>query len=55
LIKHILCKDPAQRFDAEQILNHPWVVGEGTPEVEILTIPEQLKEYNAKKKLKKNI
>jgi len=55
LIKHILCKDPAERYDAEQILNHPWILGDGTPEIEIATIPEQLKEYNAKKRLKKNI
>jgi calcium/calmodulin-dependent protein kinase I len=40
LIKHILTRDPAERYDAEQILNHPWIVGDGCSEAAIASIPE---------------
>jgi hypothetical protein len=41
------------RMDAEGILSHPWVVGEGTPMVEIPEVLEKLKVFNARRKLKK--
>ena len=53
LIRHILTKDPAIRYSADQILNHPWLNGEEQPEVELTSVSEQLKEYIAKKRLKK--
>ena len=55
LIKKILCKNPAERYNAEQILNHPWIIADGIPQVEIETIPANLKEYNAKTRFKKNV
>ena len=55
LIRHILCKNPAERYTADQILAHPWIIGEGIPQKEIETIPLQLKEYNAKTRFKKNV
>lgn len=53
LIRHILTKDPSERYDADQILNHPWLNNEEQPQVELNTVPEQMKEYIAKKRLKK--
>ena len=31
LIKSLLVRDPSKRLNAEQLLAHPWVIGEGTP------------------------
>ena len=40
-------------MDADAILAHPWVVGEGTPDKEMPQVTEKLKEFNARRKLKK--
>lgn len=29
LINHLLVKDASQRYSAEMVLNHPWIVGGG--------------------------
>jgi len=34
-------------------LNHPWLNSDEHPEVELSSVPEQMKEYIAKKRLKK--
>lgn len=31
LIKSLLVRDPQARLNADQLLAHPWVIGEGTP------------------------
>jgi len=31
LIKSLLVRDPSKRLNAEQLLAHPWVIGDGTP------------------------
>lgn len=43
--------DPAKRYSAEQILEHPWIAGDVSdkPLPDTLT---QLKRYNARRKLK---
>ena len=55
MIKKILVRNPAYRLDAEQILKHPWIVGEGTEDVSLEEVPKKIKEYNSKRKLKKAV
>lgn len=31
LIRSLLVRDPAKRLNADALLAHPWVIGEGTP------------------------
>jgi len=52
LIKSLLVKDPKKRLDAEQLLEHPWVRGISTPRVLLPTVTQQIKEFNARRKLK---
>ena len=34
-------------------MEHPWIVGEGNPDVNLVDIPEKIKRFNAKTRLKK--
>jgi serine/threonine protein kinase len=43
LIKQLLVVEPTMRLDAEGILSHPWVVGEGTPSNELPEVTEKLR------------
>ena len=53
LIKSLLAKDPNQRLNAEQLLEHPWVRGISTPRVLLPSVTQQIKEFNARRKLKR--
>lgn len=53
LIKKLLCKDPKERLNADQILAHPWIAGESTPRTELANVTDKIKEFNAKRRLKK--
>lgn len=53
LISKILTVDHNQRIDIEGILNHPWITGEDTPRTELTDVKEQIKKYNAARKLRK--
>ena len=55
LISRILVKDPQHRFNAEDILNHPWLIGEVTPTIELHEVPPKIKEYSARQKLKRGV
>jgi serine/threonine protein kinase len=55
LIKSLLVKDPKKRLDAEQLLEHPWVRGISTPRVSLPNVTQQIKEFNARRKLKVRI
>jgi len=46
-------RNPEHRLNAEQILQHPWVVGEGTPKDNLPEVPKMIQEYTAKRRLKK--
>ena len=48
LIRKILVREPAQRLNADQILNHPWVAEGGAPQQSLEKVPEKLKEYTAR-------
>lgn len=52
LIQKILVKDPAQRMTARAILSHPWVTAGALPEVNMQHTLEQMKKFNARRKLK---
>jgi calcium/calmodulin-dependent protein kinase I len=53
LIKSLLVADPKARFDCDQILACPWVMGETTPRLLLPSVPTKMKEYNAKRRFKK--
>lgn len=53
MIKKILVKEPSKRLNAEQILCHPWILGEGAPDTELKDVPEKIKEYSARNRLRK--
>lgn len=52
LIRKILVVDPKQRMTAEEILLHPWVVGDKTPRTDLANVTEQIKKFNASRKFK---
>ena len=52
LIKSLLVKEPTSRLDADKLLSHPWIVGEGTPRKELPSVTQQMKEFNARRKFK---
>jgi calcium/calmodulin-dependent protein kinase-4 len=53
LIRSLLVRDPQKRLDAEQLLSHPWVIGEGTPRKQLPNVTQQIKEYNTRRKFKR--
>lgn len=52
LIKRLLEVDPKKRLTAEQALLHPWVQGVAAKSEHMELAHHQLKEFNAKRKLK---
>ena len=48
-----MVKEPAQRYNADQILQHPWLSGEPMPKIELPEVPTKIKEYTARQRLKK--
>jgi len=53
LVKKLLVVDPSKRLSAEGILKHPWIVGDVTPRKNLPTVTAKIKEFNARRKLKK--
>lgn len=53
LIRNLLVVDPAKRFNADRILKSPWIMGESTPGKELSEVPKKIKEFNAKRRLKR--
>ncbi len=52
LIRKILVVDPKARLTSDQILVHPWIVGEKTPRKHLLSVTEKIKEFNLKSKFR---
>jgi serine/threonine protein kinase len=52
LILHLLVVDPSTRLDAQQVLEHPWITGEGRNDVVLSETVRKLALFNAKKKFK---
>jgi len=52
LIRHLLVKDPKQRWTAKQCAAHPWVRGVAGKATDFSKQLKELKDYNSKRKLK---
>eukprot|EP01017_Pseudomicrothorax_dubius_P041625 TRINITY_DN6676_c0_g1_i12.p1 TRINITY_DN6676_c0_g1~~TRINITY_DN6676_c0_g1_i12.p1 ORF type:complete len:170 (+),score=43.44 TRINITY_DN6676_c0_g1_i12:645-1154(+) len=53
LIRKLLVVDPRRRFKAEEILSHPWIIGDVTPRKNLPQVLPGIKSYNAKKRFKR--
>lgn len=53
LIKKLLVVDPSKRLNADGILKHPWIVGDVTPRKNLPTVSAKIKEFNARRRLKR--
>lgn len=53
LVTKLLVVNPAQRLDADGIMAHPWVRGEGTPREEMPQVLTNMRRFNARRRLKK--
>ncbi|XP_074567790.1 calcium-dependent protein kinase 15-like [Curcuma longa] len=54
LVKKMLRQDPKERLTAAEILNHPWMKGDGAPDKPLdLTVLNRMKQFWAMNKLKK--
>lgn len=53
LIRKLLNVNPRDRLGADEMLNHPWMIGDETPRKNLPNITDKIREYNAKKRFKK--
>ena len=53
LISKLLQVDPSARLDADGIMAHPWIKGEGTPREEMPQVLNNIRRFNARRRLKK--
>lgn len=52
LISKMLVLNPAERWTAEQLLQHKWITGEDVANVQLTTALEGLRRFNARRKFK---
>ena len=50
LISKLLVVDPKKRLTAEEMLKHPWIMGEKTPRKGLPEVSSKIREYNLKEK-----
>ena len=53
LIRQILVVDPKERLDIDGILAHPWIKGDDTPREDLPGFTENLRQFNARRRLRK--
>ena len=53
LIRNLLVVDPHKRYDSNQILMHPWIVGEKTPRKQLPSVTSKMREFNGLKNTSK--
>jgi len=53
LIRKLLVADPKARLTADEIISHPWIVGSSTPRVDLPNVTAKMKEFNAKRRLRR--
>lgn len=50
----MLVVEPEARLTPDAILSHPWIVGNGAPNIDFPEVyTDKLKEFNARRRLKK--
>jgi hypothetical protein len=47
--------NPSKRLNADQMLQHPWITGESTPRTELINVTKNIKEFNARRKIKVSV
>jgi len=52
LLVRMFNPDPKKRLKGEEIMKHPWMIGDVTPRKNLPHVSGKIKEYNAKKRLK---
>jgi len=50
LIRKLLVVDPSKRLTADEILEHPWVVGEMTPRKMLPNVTDKIRQFNLRRK-----
>jgi calcium/calmodulin-dependent protein kinase I len=50
VIVRLLQPDPNKRISCEELLKHPWIIGDVTPRKQLLSTTRKIKEFNAKKR-----
>lgn len=53
LIRKLLMVKPAERMTIDEILAHPWIEGEDTPRNELPQVQEEIRKYNALRKMRR--
>ncbi|CAG9328240.1 unnamed protein product [Blepharisma stoltei] len=53
LISHLLQVTPSQRFNAEEVLRHPWMTGENTPRTNMPAVSRKIREFNTRRRFRK--
>ena len=53
LIRRLLVVTPSERLNADGIMAHPWIKGEGTPREELPQVLPNIRKFNARRRLKK--
>lgn len=53
LVRSLLVVEPSARLDADGIMAHPWIKGEGTPREEMPEVISNIRRFNARRRLKK--
>jgi len=46
-------KNPEERLSADEILQHPWIISADTPDKILDQVPIRVKEYQARRRLRK--
>lgn len=53
LIQKLLMVKPSERMTIEEILVHPWIVGDDTPRNELPQVQKEIQKYNALRKMRR--
>mmetsp|Transcript_20465 Transcript_20465/g.20431 ORF Transcript_20465/g.20431 Transcript_20465/m.20431 type:complete len:119 (-) Transcript_20465:33-389(-) len=53
LISHLLQVNPSERFNAEEVLRHPWMTGENTPRTNMPAVSRKIREFNTRRRFRK--
>ena len=54
LVRNCLQVSTATRYTADQILSHEWLIGENTPRENMPAVASKIRQFNARRRLKKH-